>query len=122
MGAHPLLEVSDRVEVEVAGGDVGRGRAGCAARDPLVHLAPDQAEGLEALGRELHVLVLVVVDVELLAFACRVQHRDADHGNLPPVVVHSGLDQWTNVAATRLERKKYGIQTAALIAERPTCR
>src|SRR5881409_2148701 len=83
VGAHPLLEVGDRVEVEVAGGDVGRRRAGCAARDSLVHLGPDQAEGLEALGRELHVLVPVVVHIELLALTGGVQDADADHRNPP---------------------------------------
>src|SRR5207245_5783288 len=38
--AHPLLEIGERVEVEVAGGDVGRRRAGRATGDTLVDLGP----------------------------------------------------------------------------------
>src|SRR2546430_14829407 len=71
--------------------------SGGAARDPLVHLAPDQAEGLEALGRELHVLVLVVVDVELLALSGGVQ-RSEEHT--------SELQSQSNIVCRLLLEKK----------------
>src|SRR5262245_18807654 len=82
VGAHPLLEIADRVEVEMAGADERRCRARSATRDALVDLVPDQAGLLESLAHQPHVPVLVVVVIELLPGLVGVEHADANHRGL----------------------------------------
>src|SRR6266508_5674917 len=80
--AHPLLEVGERIEVDVPDRHVRRRSAGRAAGHALVDLGADQPEAAQALAHEFHVAVDVVVVVELLAFGCRVEHGDTDHDDL----------------------------------------
>src|SRR4030067_201690 len=60
-----------------------RRRAGRPPREPAVHLEAPEPERAHPLADERHVLLHVVVDVELLALAARVQHGETDHGVLP---------------------------------------
>src|SRR2546427_260857 len=132
--AHPLLEVGDPVEVDVRDGDVGRRRAGRAARDALVRLGPHEAELAEALADQRQVLPDEVVVVELLALAGRVQDRDADHGNLlvwgfslQGVAVYYGT-AFTPAGAARSALKRprsrtpSGVPASAAPAQSQPCR
>src|SRR6266581_1599798 len=85
VSAHPLLEVADRIEVEVADADERRGRSRRAAGNAFVDFVADQAGVLEALTHEPHVPVLVIVVIELLARLIGVEHADANHENPPSV-------------------------------------
>src|SRR5207249_610965 len=131
--AHPLLEVGDPVEVDVRDGDVGRRRAGRAARDALVRLGPHEAELAETLADQRQVLPDEVVVVELLALAGRVQDRDADHGNLlvwgfslQGVAVYYGT-AFTPAGAARSAQKRprsrtpSGVPASAAPAQSPPC-
>src|SRR5262249_34704450 len=82
VGAYALLEVGERVEVEVTDADERRGRSRRATGDALVDLVPDQAGVLESLAHQPHVPVLVVVVIELLAGLVRVDDADANHRGL----------------------------------------
>src|SRR5574341_1043169 len=76
---HRRLKGVDRLEIEVTDARERGGRARRAGGEPLVHLPADEAEAAEALLDERHVLLQVVVVVELLPLAGRVQHGNADH-------------------------------------------
>src|SRR6266705_354563 len=80
--AHPLLEVGERIEVDVPDRHVRRRSAWRTTAEAFVHLGAHQPEAAQALAHELHVPVDVVIVVELLVFACRVEHGNADHDNL----------------------------------------
>src|SRR3954462_3313287 len=78
-----------RIKIEMPHGDIGRRRAGRAARNAL--LDRDALAGnAELLLDHGHVLGEVVVHVELAACTVGIEHAHLDHGHLPESMFRSG--------------------------------
>src|SRR5262249_30560178 len=95
--AHALLEIRERVAVDVPDRHVRRRRAGSAARHAFVDLGAHQPEARQAVAHELHVAIDVAVVVELLACRRRVEHGAADHA--PPLIATTWPLAWTTPPA-----------------------